>query len=315
MRILIFAGTDAAMRQHALRQAIPSGVHSVDYSEHDMATDSGRRAGAAAVARGPLVGERRVVVWRNADALSTLKVVDPVWTLLLRVAGDPRPGVTLLAEGESVSIPVDGWSQLIGRATEQIFSTPSAFRPQDQRALVERIAEQVGVDLVDGAADAVVESCGTDSARIRHLLERLELAGAEVTAAAVRAAAPAEALGVVDLVTAALAGDKPRALRAAAAVVNGKPDLGKLLWAAQKHAFEQMVLVETLQADKGQVARILGYRKPGVVYYRRQELPMVSQAEAVLAEAIAAANEVTDGMRPTQQQVVQRLLISAFGSA
>ncbi|MDA9868110.1 hypothetical protein N9C85_01610 [Synechococcus sp. AH-224-I15] len=450
MKVNSFVGSDGAMRRYALKQAIPEGIHALDIGRFDMSNPWGRQHGATAVATGPLVGDRRVVVWENAGALSKLSPTDPTWTLLMRVAARPRPDVTLLAEGESISIPVDGWSALITRGSEHAFNTPSMYRPEDQIKLVETIAQQVGVDLVDGAAEAVLEACGTDSAGIRHLLERLQLSHAPtedeledleaaayeakradwagfhecqvvrtddgrtgvitvlgiqgcgliqvnlearqllghifdantpdrltplevapamakeiktlvkkvhaktgsvhrsedllaehlpawtkgpkrkerhpeprnplafkvaIAPAMVRASASPEALSVFDLVDAALNGNKPRALRAAAAVANSKAKVGEILRVIQKQSLQQLVLTETLNADKAQVAKILGYRKSGVVYFRRKELPLLCQPEAVLATAIAMANEVTEGLRPTPRQVVQRFLISAFGSA
>ena len=315
MKVQVFAGSDQALRRHALNEAIPKGTHALDIGRFDMSTPWGRQHGAAAVAMGPLVGDRRVVVWESADALSKLSPVDPVWTLLLKVSKRPRPDITLLVEGESIAIPVDGWSGLIARGQEQTFNTPSKYRPQDQLKLVEVIAKQVGVDLVDGTGEAVLEACGSDSARIRHLLERLQLTETAITPAMVRAGASPEALSVFDFVDAALNGNKPRALRAAAAVSNSKAKVGEILRVIQKQALQQLVLVETLNADKSQVAKILGFRKSGVVYFRRQELPMLCQPERVLSEAIELANEVTEGLRPTPRQVVQRLLISAFGTA
>ena len=316
MRVLSFTGSDAGLRRHALAQALPQGLHPLDIGWFDMALPAGRSGGAAAVARGPLVGDRRVVVWTNVDALSKLGPADPTWTLLLRVAAAPRTDVTLLAEGEAISIPVEGWAQLVARGTEQVFAAPAPFKPKEQEAMVRTVANQAGVALAEGAAEAVLEACGPESTRVRHLLERLALTATEpLTANVVRAAAAAEALSVFDLVKACLAQDKPRALRAAAAVAQGKQDMGLLLRTMQKQALEQLVISQTMQADKGVVAKVLGYRKSGVVYFRRQELPLFPAAEVVLAAAIAMAGEVTEGVRLTQRQAVQRCLIAAFGSA
>lgn len=317
MKITAFTGSDVGLRRHALQQALPQGVHPLDIGRFDLSTAAGRQAGAQACARGPLVGNRRVVVWENAGALSKLSPTDPTWTLLLRVAATPRDDVLLLVEGESLSIPVDGWAALLAKAAEQAFNAASPFKPQEQTALVRTVADQCGLTLAEGAAEAVLEACGADSALVRHLLERMALVAPDepLTAAAVRAGAAPEALSMFDLVKAALAQDKPRALRAAAAVASGKQDLGKLLMTIQKQALEQLVISETMQADKALVARALGFRKPGVVYFRRQELPLLPQAEVVLATAIAMAGEITSGVRLTQRQVVQRFLISAFGSA
>ena len=65
MKLRTFTGSDAALRRHSLRQAVEQGLHPADYSEHDMGTGAGRQAGAAAIARGPLAGDKRLRLARH----------------------------------------------------------------------------------------------------------------------------------------------------------------------------------------------------------------------------------------------------------
>ena len=318
MQLKFFVGADRATRETMLEaEASKYKVSPLDISRHHMGTREGMNAGIQALARGPMVGALRVVIWREANKVSSISPNWPEHSLLEAIAAKPNPAVLLLAEGATVGMPpTAGWSELTDGATVLTAEDAPWFAPWDAPARqeqVSRIARVLGVSLDQSAVLAVLRSAGGDSVAIKDVLQRAAVLAAseELTGSFVRSVTSTVATTPQELVSESIAGRPGEVAKLGAALLATGIKTMDLLLAMQRYGQQTLAIASTHTANKERLCQALHVRS-GALFYRRRENPphLAPRAAAVLDLALAGIKKEL-AMSSPPALVIQQLVAVA----
>jgi DNA polymerase III subunit delta len=292
MPIHLFWGDDEAARNRAVdalvqEQLDPSWA-SLNLSRLD-GSDSGQAARALEEARTPPFGAgARVVVLQRSPFCSQCpaELAEGLEAALAQVAD--RCHLLLVSPGKPDARlrTTKALQKLVkaGQASEQSFALPAIWDGAGQIDLVSRTAHDLGLKLEPGAAEALADAVGSDSARLASELEKLSLfsspsapgapsaaislaavealVGGQATSAlamgdALLAGKPADAIALVD---ALLAANEP-ALRIVATLTS---QIRGWLWVA--------LLDQKGETDVATIAKAAGLGNPKRIYVMRKQI-------------------------------------------
>ena len=304
-----FLGDDPARLEafEAKAQELAQGQDPLDVSRFDLADPLQVSQGLLELATPPLLSERRLVLWRNCQALR--KPIPQVLALMqdvLSVAAPRRSALVLLvAEGELP--PAKGQANgkeaapsaygfpspleaLIRGAEVERFLLPSPFDASAQLQAVMAAAHAHGLRLTREQAGEVLLRLGPYSARLRPVLKSLALAAGDgpVTMTLLRHVVAPDHADVKGLFQALLRRERSQALQLARQIETGGESSVAVCRRLQQLAWEAVVLKRGAGAETSVLGEALGISS-GAAYYRRKELTSVPKARVeALLEAVTA---------------------------
>jgi DNA polymerase-3 subunit delta len=316
MPIHLYWGDDEAARTRATEELIAAVVdpawHSINLSRLD-GSDPAQAAQALSEARTPPFGSgHRLVLLQRSPFTSTCPA-----DLASQLEGSleliPESCHLVLVSPGKPDARLRTTKALRQLAQEKSFPLPSAWDGAGQVDLVTRTARELGVTLAAGAAEALAEAIGSDSARLASELEKLALysGGAPVPPGAVAALVgghsttslavgdalldgrPGDAIGLVDALL--LAGEP--ALRLVASLSS---QIRGWLWVC--------LLESRGEQDVAVIAKAAGIGNPKRIYVMRRQirgrtpgrlldlLARVLEVEAALKRGTEAGEAFRDGL-------------------
>ena len=306
-----FLGDDPA-RLEAFQQKtaeLSAGLDSLEIDRFDLELPGQAAMGLIALSTPPMLGSRRLVVWRNMHVLKGDKALAPLAADLLDVRAPRRsPLVQIVGEGllpapKKPSARGDGPGggtagfgfpepiELLLRGSEVTTAyLPSLFDDQAQLQAVLAAAEAQGLRLTREQAREVLLRLGPNCLRLRPALASLAAAagGGPVTGALLRTVIAGTHADARGLFQALLRGDRAQVMQLARQLEAGGEGGVAICRRLQALAWEAVVLKVGASAETSVLGEALGISS-GAAYYRRREMSSVPRAKVEgLFEAITA---------------------------
>jgi len=305
--MFFFLGDDPA-RLEAFQQKVEelsAGLDSLEIDRFDLELPGQAAQALLALSAPPMLGDRRLVIWRNLQVLKT----DKTLLLLIQDACARRsPLVQIVGEGLLPAPKGKGGGgtaafgfpepiDLLVRGSEvTTYYLPSLFDDQAQLQAVLAAAEAQGLRLTREQAREVLLRLGPNCPRLRPALASLAAAaaGGPVTGALLRTVIAGTHADAKGLFQALLRGDRAQVMQLARQLEAGGEGGVAICRRLQALAWEAVVLKVGANAETSTLGEALGISS-GAAYYRRKDLASVPRARAeALLEAITtlAAEQV-----------------------
>ena len=316
MPIHLYWGDDEAARTRAIEALITREVdpawHSINLSRLD-GSDIAQAAQALSEARTPPFGSSARLVLLQRSPFTSPCSAELAAQLEDCLELIPENCHLVLVSGGKPDARLRTTKALRQRATETSFQLPSAWDGAGQVELVARTARQLGVNLAAGAAEALAEAIGSDSARLSSELEKLALYSGE---AAVQVATVAALVGGHSTTSLAV-GDALLEGNAGAAIalvddllLAGEPALRLVATlTSQVRGWLWVSLLESRgEQDVAVIAKAAGIGNPKRIYVMRRQirgrrpahlltlLAQVLEVEAMLKRGAEASEAFRDGL-------------------
>ena len=322
--MFFFLGDDPA-RLEAFQQKVEelsAGLDSLEIDRFDLELPGQAAQALLALSAPPMLGDRRLVIWRNLQVLKT----DKTLLLLIQDACARRsPLVQIVGEGLLPAPKGKGGGgtaafgfpepiDLLVRGSEvTTYYLPSLFDDQAQLQAVLAAAEAQGLRLTREQAREVLLRLGPNCPRLRPALASLAAAaaGGPVTGALLRTVIAGTHADAKGLFQALLRGDRAQVMQLARQLEAGGEGGVAICRRLQALAWEAVVLKVGANAETSTLGEALGISS-GAAYYRRKDLASVPRARAeALLEAITAL--ATEQVKPAGKALplglqLQRLL-------
>lgn len=280
MPVHLYWGDDEAARSRAVEALIATAIDpawaSINLSRLD-GNDPGQAAQALEEARTPPFGggDRVVLLQRSpfcsacpaelaAQLEATLELIPPSCQLLLVSPGKPDARLRTTKALKAV-------------ATEQCFPLPAVWDGTGQLELVKGTADALGLKLTAGAAEALAEAVGSDSARLASELEKLGLYRGDqpIDADAVAALVGAHAATSLQVGDALLAGRLGDAIALLDALLEANEPALRIVAAlcSQIRGWLWVSLLERQgEQDVAVIAKAAGIGNPKRIYVMRKQI-------------------------------------------
>ena len=299
-----FLGDDPA-RLVAFQQKVEelsSGLDPLEIARFDLELPGQAAQGLLELSAPPMLGSRKLVVWRNVQVLKGDKTLAPLAADLLDVRAPRRsPLVQIVGEGLLPAPKGKGGGtsafgfpepiELLLRGSEvTTFFLPSLFDEQAQLQAVLAAAEAQGLRLTREQAREVLLRLGPNCPRLRPALASLAAAaaGGPVTGALLRTVIAGTHANAKGLFQALLRGDRAQVMQLARQLEAGGEGGVAICRRLQALAWEAAVLKVGASAETSVLGEALGISS-GAAYYRRREMSSVPRAKVEgLLEAITA---------------------------
>lgn len=325
-----FLGDDPARLEAFHKQVaeLSSGLDPLEIARFDLELPGQAAQGLLELSAPPMLGSRRLVIWRNMHVLSTRgdgPTLAPLAADLLDVRAPRRsPLVQIVGEGLLPAPKGKGGGtagfgfpepiELLLRGSEvTTFFLPSLFDDQAQLQAVLAAAEAQGLRLTREQAREVLLRLGPNCPRLRPALASLAAAaaGGPVTGALLRTVIAGTHADARGLFQALLRGDRAQVMQLARQLEAGGEGGVAICRRLQALAWEAVVLKVGASAETSVLGEALGISS-GAAYYRRREMSSVPRAKVEgLLEAItalAAAQVKPAGAALPMALQLQRLL-------
>jgi len=280
MPIHLYWGDDEATRNRAvealIEQVSDPAWRSINVSRLDGA-DAAQAARALEEARTPPfgAGDRVVLLQRSpfggvcpaelgAQLESALELIPPNCHLLLVSPGKPDARLKLTKALKAV-------------ASERSFPLPAVWDGAGQLELVQNTAAALGLSLTPGAAEALAEAVGSDSARLASELEKLGLykGSAPIDKGAVEALVGAHATTSLQVGDALLAGHLGEAIALLDALIEANEPALRVVASlcSQIRGWLWVSLLERQgEQDVAVIAKAAGIGNPKRIYVMRKQI-------------------------------------------
>jgi DNA polymerase-3 subunit delta len=279
MPIHLYWGDDEAARGRAVERLVANALDpswaTMNLSRLDGQDGEQARRALEEARTPPLGAGNRVVVLQRspfcgacppplAEALEACLPAIPEHTHLVLVSGT-KPDARLRTT-----------KALRAVAEERSFSLPASWDGAGQVELVRSAAEALGLTLAGGAAEALAQAIGSDSARLASELEKLRVYGGErVTPAAVEALVGGRSSTALAVGEALLAGRPAEAIALVDSLLEaGEPALR--IVASLSSQIRGWLWVALLEArgehDVATIAKAAGIGNPKRVYVLRKQI-------------------------------------------
>ena len=281
--------------------------------------------GLIALSTPPMLGDRRLVIWRN---LQVLKADKTLMLLIQDACARRSPLVQIVGEGLVPATKGKGAQggtaafgfpepiELLLRGGEvTTYYLPSLFDDQAQLQAVLAAAEAHGLRLTREQAREVMLRLGPNCPRLRPALASLAAAaaGGPVTGALLRTVIAGTHADAKGLFQALLRGDRAQAMQLARQLEAGGEGGVAICRRLQALAWEAAVLKAGANAETSTLGEALGISS-GAAYYRRKDLASVPRARAeALLEAITAL--ATEQVKPVGRHLPLGLQLQALLAA
>jgi DNA polymerase-3 subunit delta len=279
MPIHLYWGDDEAARGRAVERLVANVLDpswaSMNLSRLDGQDGEQARRALEEARTPPLGAGNRVVVLQRspfcgacppplAEALEACLPAIPEHTHLVLVSG-AKPDARLRTT-----------KALRAVAEERSFSLPASWDEAGQVELVRSAAEALGLTLAGGAAEALAQAIGSDSARLASELEKLRVYGGErVTTAAVHALVGGRSSTALAVGEALLAGRPAEAIALVDSLLEaGEPALRIVAsLSSQIRGWLWVALLEARgEQDVATIAKAAGIGNPKRVYVLRKQI-------------------------------------------
>lgn len=316
MPIHLYWGDDEAARTRAIEDLINREVdpawHSINLTRLD-GSDSAQASQALSEARTPPFGggSRLVLLQRSpftsACSAELASQLDACLDLI------PESCHLVLVSSGKPDARLRTTKALRQRALETSFQLPSAWDGAGLVELVARTARELGVTLAAGAAEALAEAIGSDSARLSSELEKLALYSGEapVQVAAVMALVGGHSTTALAVGDALLEGNAGEAIALVDDLLQaGEPALRLVAsLTSQVRGWLWVCLLESRgEQDVTVIAKAAGIGNPKRIYVMRRQirgrtpsrlltlLAQVLEVEAALKRGTEAGEAFRDGL-------------------
>jgi len=280
-----------------------SDIDPLEIARFDLELPGQAAQGLLELSAPPMLGSRKLVVWRNVQVLKSDKALAPLAADLLDVRAPRRsPLVQIVGEGLLPAPKGKGGGgtagfgfpepiELLLRGSEvTTFFLPSLFDDQAQLQAVLAAAEAQGLRLTREQAREVLLRLGPNCLRLRPALASLAAAaaGGPVTGALLRTVIAGTHADARGLFQALLRGDRAQVMQLARQLEAGGEGGVAICRRLQALAWEAVVLKVGASAETSVLGEALGISS-GAAYYRRKDLASVPRARVeALLEAITA---------------------------
>lgn len=324
MKSQFFFGSDGPRRIAALEAAVAEArkeVSPLDVDVFDLKDSTRVGQAISAIRLPPLVGDRRVVVWKGLNAFA--KPSKSVQAELEESIPQAHPQVLLIAEAETsavvknraATLPVTAkpLQNLLSRSKPEVFDAPPWWSENGWVDLARAMAREHQIKASEEVVQEVLTMVGKDSGRLSASFEAMARLDGPLTKARVRQLVDGDAGDLQAFHLAVLTGERRKALRMVPLLERGGLKPAEAVIRLQNLALKTLAVSSIRARSDAQVSTITGISGKQL-YFRRKEWSRLKPARcaAALATATDLASQLSQG-RPLPLATVLRnyLAISA----